>query len=57
MHLGDEIKTACPYTYVVQLVTEALNERGRCLNGAHVLALGVAYKCGVADMPSSDYHR
>ena len=39
----------------MQLVTEALNERGRCLNGVHVLALGVAYKRGVADMPSSDY--
>ena len=39
--------------YVVQLVSEALNEHQRCLNGARVLALGVAYKRAVGDTRES----
>jgi UDP-N-acetyl-D-glucosamine dehydrogenase len=39
--------------YVVELIVEALNQRKRCLNGARVLALGVAYKRGVGDVRES----
>jgi UDP-N-acetyl-D-glucosamine dehydrogenase len=52
VHLADEINAAMP-GYVVQLVSEALNERQRCLNGARVLALGVAYKRAVGDTRES----
>jgi len=52
IHLADEINRAMP-AYVVELVTEALNERKRCLNGADILILGVAYKRGVSDMRES----
>lgn len=46
--LADEINRSMP-SYVVELVTEALNRRRRCLNGAKILVLGVAYKRGVGD--------
>src|SRR5262245_18478782 len=52
VHLADEINGAMP-SYVVQLVAEALNERRRCLNGARILALGVAYKRAVGDTRES----
>jgi len=39
--------------HVVDLVTDALNHRHRCLNGATILALGVAYKRGVGDTRES----
>jgi UDP-N-acetyl-D-glucosamine dehydrogenase len=52
IHLADEINRAMP-EYVVELVADALNRRSRCLNGARVLALGVAYKRGVGDVRES----
>jgi UDP-N-acetyl-D-glucosamine dehydrogenase len=52
IHLADEINRSMP-TYVVDSVAEALNRRRRCLNGARVLALGVAYKRGVGDIRES----
>jgi UDP-N-acetyl-D-glucosamine dehydrogenase len=52
IHLADEINRAMPQ-YVVDLVSETLNERGRCLNGARILALGIAYKRGVGDTRES----
>jgi UDP-N-acetyl-D-glucosamine dehydrogenase len=52
IHLADEINRAMP-EYVVGLVADALNQRSRCLNGARVLALGVAYKRGVGDVRES----
>src|SRR3989441_1366555 len=52
LHLADEINRAMP-AYVVELVAEALNGRRRCLNGARVLVLGVAYKRGVSDIRES----
>jgi UDP-N-acetyl-D-glucosamine dehydrogenase len=52
VHLADEINASMP-SYVVQLVVDALNDRRRCLNGARVLALGVAYKRGVGDIRES----
>jgi UDP-N-acetyl-D-glucosamine dehydrogenase len=52
IHLADEINRAMPQ-YVVDLVAEALNRRRQCLNGARILALGVAYKRGVGDTRES----
>jgi UDP-N-acetyl-D-glucosamine dehydrogenase len=52
IHLADEINRAMP-DYVVELVAEALNQGRRCLNGARILALGVAYKRGVGDTRES----
>jgi UDP-N-acetyl-D-glucosamine dehydrogenase len=52
IHLADEINRAMPQ-YVVDLVSETLNGRRRCLNGARILALGIAYKRGVGDTRES----
>jgi len=52
IHLADEINRAMPQ-YVVDLVNESLNRRRRCLNGARILALGIAYKRGVGDTRES----
>jgi UDP-N-acetyl-D-glucosamine dehydrogenase len=52
IHLADEINRAMP-GYVVELVGEALNRRRRCLNGAKIFALGMAYKRGVGDTRES----
>ena len=52
IHLADEINHAMP-AHVVELVAEGLNRRRRCLNGARILALGVAYKRGVGDTRES----
>src|SRR2546426_2799580 len=52
IHLADEINRSMP-DYVVELVAEALNQGRRCLNGARILALGVAYKRGVGDTRAS----
>ncbi|MEW6218451.1 MAG: nucleotide sugar dehydrogenase [Thermodesulfobacteriota bacterium] len=48
IELAGEVNSAMPY-YVVQRAMEALNDRGRALNGARVLLLGVAYKKDVDD--------
>ena len=50
--LADDINRAMP-EHVVELVTEGLNGRRRAVNGARVLALGVAYKRGVGDIRES----
>ena len=50
--LAEEINHSMP-GHVVRLVCDALNERERCLNGAKVLAYGVAYKRGVGDIRES----
>src|SRR5256712_4440960 len=52
IHLADEINRGMP-AYVVDLIAEALNRRRRSVNGAKILALGVAYKPGVADVRES----
>jgi UDP-N-acetyl-D-glucosamine dehydrogenase len=49
---ADEINRRMP-DYVVQLVTDALNERERAVRGSRILALGVAYKPNVADTRDS----
>src|SRR5262249_43340220 len=53
--LADEINRAMP-DHVIDLVTEALNEVGRAVNGARILILGVAYKGGVGDTRESPAH-
>ncbi len=50
--LAEEINQSMP-GQVVKLVSDALNQRKRCLNGARILALGVAYKPGVGDTRES----
>jgi UDP-N-acetyl-D-glucosamine dehydrogenase len=49
---ADEINRQMP-TYVVQMLADALNDRGRAVRGARVLVLGVAYKPNVADTRDS----
>jgi len=49
---ADEINRQMP-AYVVQLVADALNDRGRAVRDARVLVLGVAYKPNVADTRDS----
>jgi UDP-N-acetyl-D-glucosamine dehydrogenase len=49
---ADEINRRMP-AYVVQMVADALNERGRAVRGARILVLGVAYKANVADTRDS----
>jgi len=49
---ADEINRHMP-AYVVQLVTDALNDRGRAVRGARILVLGVAYKPDVSDTRDS----
>jgi UDP-N-acetyl-D-glucosamine dehydrogenase len=50
--LAEEINQSMP-GHVVQLINEALNQRKRCMNGARIMALGVAYKKGVGDIRES----
>ena len=52
IHLADEINRSMP-DYVIELVSEALNQRRHCLNGARILVLGVAYKRGIGDIRES----
>ncbi|MGC3997217.1 MAG: nucleotide sugar dehydrogenase [Anaeromyxobacter sp.] len=52
IELAGEVNTEMP-RYVVQRAMEALNARGRALNGARVLVLGIAYKKDVDDMRES----
>jgi UDP-N-acetyl-D-glucosamine dehydrogenase len=48
IELGGEINTQMPQ-YVVQRTLEAMNDRGKPLNGAKGLIIGVAYKPNVDD--------
>jgi len=48
IELAGEINTYMPY-FVVQRVTEILNDRGKSLGGANILVLGLAYKRDVGD--------
>lgn len=50
--LAEEINQSMP-GHVVGLVADALNRRKMCMNGAKVLAIGAAYKRGVADTRES----
>jgi UDP-N-acetyl-D-glucosamine dehydrogenase len=52
MNFADEINSQMPL-YVVQMVAEALEGRGKTARGANILVLGVAYKAGVGDTRES----
>ncbi len=52
IELAGEINTSMPY-WVVQKVSEALNERAQSLKDAHILILGAAYKKDVDDVRES----
>jgi UDP-N-acetyl-D-glucosamine dehydrogenase len=52
IELAREINEEMP-AFVVDLVARALNERGQCLNGSRILALGVTYKRDVSDTRES----
>src|SRR5690606_28188743 len=52
MPLAEEINHSMP-THVIHMLTDALNLRRICLNGAGVLAIGVAYKRDVGDVRES----
>jgi UDP-N-acetyl-D-glucosamine dehydrogenase len=52
IELAGEINQAMP-SYVVSRTIDALNERGKTLNGAEILLVGVAYKRNVDDVRES----
>jgi UDP-N-acetyl-D-glucosamine dehydrogenase len=52
IELAGEINSRMP-DYVVSRAAEALNTRGRALNGSRILVLGIAYKKDVDDMRES----
>jgi len=52
IELADAINSAMP-EHVVGVLMDALNDSGRALRGARVLALGVTYKRDVADVRES----
>jgi UDP-N-acetyl-D-glucosamine dehydrogenase len=52
IELAGEVNVEMP-RYVVQRAMEALNARGKAMNGARVLVLGIAYKRDVDDMRES----
>lgn len=52
IELASEINTNMP-RYVVSRILEAMNDRGKILNGSKVLVLGVAYKPDIDDVRES----
>jgi len=52
IELAGEVNTAMPY-YVIDRTANALNQRKKCLNGARILVLGLAYKRDVDDLRES----
>jgi len=52
IELAGDVNAEMP-RFVISQVVDALNERGKCLNGARVLVLGVAYKPDVSDVRES----
>lgn len=52
IELAGEINTYQPY-YVVQKLIEALDSRGKTLNGSKILILGASYKKNIDDMRES----
>ena len=52
IELAGEINRGMP-EYVVQRTMEALNSRGKAVNGSKILLLGLAYKANVDDMRES----
>lgn len=56
IELAAEVNQAMPF-HVVQLVNQALSDRGRPLRGAKVLILGVAFKRNIDDARNSPAER
>jgi len=52
VELASEINTSMP-AYVADLVTDALNDERKPVNGSRVLVLGIAYKANVSDVRES----
>lgn len=52
IELAGEINRSMPQ-YVVDRVTEQLNEQGKAVNGSRILLMGLAYKADVDDMRES----
>lgn len=52
IELAGKINENVPH-YVVQKITDALNEQKKSINGSRILIIGVAYKKNVADTRSS----
>ena len=52
IELAGEVNTSVPY-WVVQKLSETLNEHKKCLNGSKIMLLGAAYKKNVDDMRES----
>lgn len=50
--LADDVNRSMPHQ-VINLLVDGLNARKKCLNGARLLVLGVAYKRGVGDLRES----
>jgi len=48
IELAGQVNISMPY-YVLERLVEALNQRKKCLNGAKILVLGVAYKRDIDD--------
>lgn len=56
IELAGEVNTSMP-EYVLQVMTDALNERTRSLKGSRILLLGIAYKKDVGDPRESPSFR
>ncbi len=52
IELASEINTSMPY-FVMERITDALNDEGRAVRGARVVVMGVAYKRDVDDVRES----
>lgn len=52
IELAGELNTRMPYE-IALMISEALSSQGKCLNGAKILILGVAYKKDIADYRES----
>ena len=52
IELAGEINSSMP-EHVVAAVADALNQRKKCMNGARILVLGVAYKKDIDDLRES----
>ena len=52
IELAGEINTSMP-AYVISRLAEELNNEGKCLRGANILLLGMAYKPDVDDLRES----
>jgi UDP-N-acetyl-D-glucosamine dehydrogenase len=52
VELAGEINDSMPY-FVLDLVTEALNDQSKAIRGSRLLVLGVAYKQDIADVRES----